>query len=123
MRQGEASQGIFSIAFANDQHGVAVGGDYQQPDDTTRTACFTTDGGQRWQLPNTSPSGYRSAVAYLAPTQLMLTVGPSGADYSADLGRGWHSVDTIGYHAVQFAPKQRVGWATGSDGRIARITW
>ena len=32
------SAGIFSIAFANDNDGVAVGGDYEQPDD------------DRWQL-------------------------------------------------------------------------
>ena len=35
--------------------GVAVGGDYLQPTDTTRSACFTTDGGQTWQLPKTFP--------------------------------------------------------------------
>lgn len=123
MRQGEASQGIFSVVFADDRYGVAVGGDYRQPEDTTRTACFTADGGRQWQLPDSFPGGYRSAAAYHAPTQLLLTVGPSGTDYSANLGRTWHSIDTVGYHAVQFAPDERVGWATGSDGRMARITW
>ena len=123
IQQGEASQGIFSVTFMDAQHGVAVGGDYLQPEDTARTACVTIDGGQTWSLPQTFPNGYRSAVAYHADTQLLLTVGPSGSDCSADGGQTWHPVDTIGYHAVQLAPEQRVGWATGSDGRITRVRW
>ena len=128
MRQGNASQGIFSIVRMSATHGVAVGGDYQRPEDTTRTACLTTDGGQTWQLPTTFPGGYRSAVAYHPETPILLAVGPSGADYSVDQGRTWHSIagtssSTLGYHAVQLVPDQRVGWATGSEGRIARVRW
>ncbi len=123
VQQGKASQGIFSLAFADSLQGVAVGGNYLKEDDTTRVACYTRDGGRTWQLPQTYPNGYRSAVAYHSPTQLLLTVGPSGSDYSDDLGRTWQPVDTVGYHTVQFAPEQRGGWAAGSDGRIARISW
>ena len=123
MRQGEASQGIFSVARIDELRGVAVGGDYLLPDDTTRTACFTTDGGKTWQLSETFPSGYRSAVAYQPETQLLFTVGPSGTDYSTTQGRRWLPVDTAGYHTVQFAPDQSVGWAAGSEGRIARFEW
>ena len=123
MQQGKASTGIFSVAFVDTQRGVAVGGDYQQPNDTTQTACFTENGGQSWQLPATFPGGYRSAVAYHPASQLMLTVGPSGSDYSTDWGHTWQPADTVGYHAVQFAPNQRVGWAVGSDGRVARVSW
>ena len=123
MRQGEASQGIFSIVMTDSQRGAAVGGDYLLPEDTTRTASYTTDGGQTWQLSESLPGGYRSAVAYHPATQLLLTVGPSGVDYSADYGRTWQPIDTIGYHTVQFAPNQRVGWAAGSNGRITRFNW
>lgn len=123
MQQGTPSQGIFSLAFVDSLRGVAVGGDYQAETDPTRTACYSTDGGRTWQLANTFPQGYRSAVAYHPPTQLLLTVGPTGSDYSADHGRIWQPVDTVGYHTVQFAPDQRVGWAAGSDGRIAKVAW
>ncbi len=128
MRQGKTSQGIFSVTRIDGLRGVAVGGDYRQPEDTTRTACFTTDGGKTWRLPQSFPGGYRSAVAYHPATQLLLTVGPSGLDYSVDRGLSWHPVvgtpvDTMGYHTVQFAPNQPVGWAAGSDGRIVRVTW
>ena len=123
LQQGEASQGIFSIARVDAQQGVAVGGDYLQPDNMTRTACFTDDGGQTWQLSQTFPSGYRSAVAYHPASQILMTVGPSGSDYSTDHGKHWLPADTVGYHAVQLVPNQRVGWATGSEGRVARVTW
>lgn len=123
MQQGEASQGIFSLVFADSRRGVAVGGNYLAETDRTNVACFTRDGGRTWQLPQTFPNGYRSAVAYHPPTQRLLTVGPSGSDYSNDYGNSWQPVDTVGYHTVQFAPHQRAGWAAGSDGRIVRIQW
>ena len=123
MQQGNASQGIFAMVMTDSRRGGAVGGDYLQPADTTRSACFTTDGGQTWQLPKTFPGGYRSAVAYHPATEVLLTVGPSGSDYSSDHGRTWNSLDTVGYHTVRFAPDQRVGWAAGSDGRIAKVAW
>lgn len=123
MQQGEASQGIFSMVMTDSLRGVAVGGDYLKPEASHRTACFTTDGGQTWQLPETFPKGYRSAVAHHPSTQLLLCAGPSGTDYSFDHGRHWQSLDTAGYHTVRFAPNQQVGWAAGSNGRIARIEW
>jgi photosystem II stability/assembly factor-like uncharacterized protein len=123
VQQGTPSQGIFSLVFADSLRGVAVGGNYLAENDSTRTACFSTDGGRTWQLPETSPKGYRSAVAYHPPTRLLLTVGPSGSDHSTDHGRTWQPVDTSGYHTVQFAHNQRVGWAAGSEGRIVRIGW
>jgi photosystem II stability/assembly factor-like uncharacterized protein len=42
---GTKSAGIFSLAFTNSKHGVAVGGDYQKPDATERTSAVTRDGG------------------------------------------------------------------------------
>ena len=123
MQQGEASQGIFSIARIDEQHGAAVGGDYRQPEDTSHVACYTNDGGKTWQLSQSFPAGYRSAVAYHPATQLLLTVGPTGSDYSTDQGQHWLPLDTVGYHTVQLVPNRRVGWAAGSDGRIARVTW
>ena len=123
MQQGEASQGIFAMVMTDSLRGVAVGGDYLQPADTTHTACYTSDGGQTWQLPKTFPKGYRSAVVYHPATEVLLTVGPSGSDYSSDHGRTWNPLDTVGYHTVRFAPDQRVGWAAGSDGRIAKVVW
>jgi len=88
----EAS-GLFSLALLSTGPGVAVGGDYLKPNDSPRTAAFTTDGGQHWASSTTSPHGYRSAVAYDAPIKTWITVGPNGTDISTDDGRNWHALN------------------------------
>ena len=87
-----STAGVFSIAAINDLVVVAVGGDYQKPDDSTHTAAFTTNGGRTWQAAVTPPHGYRSAVAYDAPTKTWITVGPNGTDISTDDGRNWRAL-------------------------------
>jgi photosystem II stability/assembly factor-like uncharacterized protein len=95
------SSGIFSLAckapkdFGDTFHCrwiVAVGGDYQKSNDSTGTAAFTTDGGRTWTASSTPPHGYRSAVAYDAPTKTWITVGPNGTDISTDDGRNWRAL-------------------------------
>ena len=119
-----ASAGIFSICFANPLDGVAVGGDYKQPDDTTNNYATTHDGGKSWQIPNKRqpPSGYRSCVAKWVDGREVnfVSVGPSGTDLSSDLGDHWRRVSNEGFHAVDFTPDGKHGWATGADGRIAQ---
>ena len=122
MIQGQPSTGIFSLAFQDTLRGVAVGGDYAQPEQEVDNACFTTDGGSTWQLATTPPRGYRSGVAYLATQDIWVAVGPTGSDYSADGGQTWMPLDTVGYHAIQFAPDGSAGWATGAEGSVVKIT-
>jgi hypothetical protein len=92
MSAGTESAGVFSFAFRSELAGVAVGGDYKKPDATSRTAALTSDGGMKWQLATTPPNGYRSAVAYDAPTKTWITVGPNGTDISTDDGRNWRAL-------------------------------
>jgi photosystem II stability/assembly factor-like uncharacterized protein len=68
---------------------VAVGGDYQKPDEMRGTAAFTNDGGDHWIAAQTPPRGYRSAVAYDTKTKTWITVGPNGTDISRDDGKNW----------------------------------
>jgi photosystem II stability/assembly factor-like uncharacterized protein len=121
---GSPSAGIFSITFRDDRHGVAVGGDYRQPEKTVRTLALTSDGGQTWRLPMGSPPfGFRSAAVYV-PGSLppaLVAVGPTGSDLSTDDGETWRSLGATGFHAVAFAGPQS-GWAVGDDGVIARFT-
>jgi hypothetical protein len=44
-----STAGVFSIAAISDLVVVAVGGDYQKPDDPAHTAAFTINGGKTWQ--------------------------------------------------------------------------
>lgn len=90
------SSGIFSLATSSRPSDrniiIAVGGDYQKPDDISGTSAFTTDGSKHWQAAITSPHGYRSSVAYDEASETWLTVGPNGTDISTDHGRDWRAL-------------------------------
>lgn len=118
--------GIFSIAFRDPHTGVVVGGNYQREGEAVANAALTTDGGITWREPEPGrgPSGYRSAVAWLPGSRpLLLAVGPTGSDWSADGGRTWSPAGGAGYDALSIAPSGGVGWATGAGGRIARVSF
>lgn len=121
---GNASSGIFSIAFKDARNGVIVGGDYKKENETGNNVATTTDGGATWTLAKgPRPSGFRSAVAYVAGTRgpMLVAVGPSGSDYSVDNGASWVSLGGLGFHAVSFAGVD-AGWAVGEGGRVAKYT-
>ena len=86
------SAGIFSIAAADAEHLVAVGGDYKRPDAAEGNAAWSEDGGRNWHAAAAGPHGYRSAVAYNAKAKQWIAVGPSGTDVSRDGGRTWGAV-------------------------------
>jgi photosystem II stability/assembly factor-like uncharacterized protein len=85
---GQAA-GIFSLVFRTPKVGIAVGGDYQKPEQTTSNAAFSFDGGDTWHATTTPPSGYRSSVNYDPNQKLWITVGPNGTDLSTDDGKNW----------------------------------
>jgi len=116
--------GIFSVAFRDERHGVVVGGNYQEEDAAVDNAAITSDGGNTWTI--VAPrglSGYRSAVTWVPGRPgLLVAVGPTGADWSGDDGASWSALPAAGFDALSLAPGGRVGWATGSNGRIARLS-
>lgn len=121
-----ASSGIFSMVYFDNKFGVALGGDYKQPELARDHIALTNDGGETWTIPRLekSPSGFRSCVAVARQTNetspRLIAVGTNGTDLSSDLGQTWRRVSEIGFNAVQFSPDGRTGWAVGSDGRIAK---
>jgi hypothetical protein len=91
-----AGKGVFSVAALLNDGGrieamVAVGGDYEKPDASAATASFASAPGD-WNLAQTPPHGYRSAVAYDAATKTWITIGPNGTDISIDDGKNWRAV-------------------------------
>jgi hypothetical protein len=52
-----------------------------------------------------------------------IDVGPQGADWSDGDGRTWTAIEGPGFHTFGFAPRGGVGWAAGSNGRVARWNW
>lgn len=120
---GKPSEGIFSVVFKDAKNGIIVGGDYKKEKQNKKNAAFTTDGGVTWQLiQGAQPAGFRECAAYVPGTdgKMVITVGPSGSDYSMDNGRTWKNFAAAGFHSVSFAPGPPVGWAVGAEGRIAK---
>ncbi len=120
MISGEASTGNFSLAFANDLFGIAVGGDYTKEEEGTDNIIFTENGGESWQLLKSADLDFRSAIQYAEGT--FITVGPSGSEYSSDRGQSWQSIEGPGFHTLSIG----VGgldavWAAGREGRIGKL--
>jgi hypothetical protein len=106
--------------------GVVVGGDYKKPNDATRTAAYSADGGLSWRLSSITPHGYRSAVAYDAASKTWITVGPNGTDVSTDDGKNWRALHPDA--AMHEAPDADRDWnalslpfVVGPHGRIGKL--
>jgi photosystem II stability/assembly factor-like uncharacterized protein len=123
--EGSPSAGGFSVAFLDERTGIAVGGDYKAEAAAAGNAAVSGDGGKTWvPVKDRQPGGFREAVAFIPGTKppIAVTVGPSGSDFSLDLGKTWIPIATpAGFHAVGFAKKGRAGWAVGRSGLIAKL--
>lgn len=116
--QGKNSAGPFSIAFISNKRGVAVGGDYLLDSISLNNMLLTNNGGKTWQKPNTSPSGYKSAIEYIS-AKLLITTGTSGTDISRDGGRNWEKLTSEGFNVVRKAKNGSLVLLAGSNGKIS----
>jgi len=124
-QRGE-SAGVFSIADRDAHLLVAVGGDYANPDESAATAAYSDDSGKSWRSADSPPHGFRSAVAYDAPSKTWITVGPNGTDVSTDDGRNWRALHPD--PALHEAPDADRNWnalslpfVVGPHGRIGKL--
>jgi photosystem II stability/assembly factor-like uncharacterized protein len=119
---GNAASGIFSVAFSDATHGVAVGGDYTKPKQPVDNVALTSDGGVTWRLARgPMPQGFMSGVAFMPGTsgRSLVAVGLAGTARSDDAGDSWTMIDSVAYNTVAFATHDD-GWAVGPRGRIAK---
>ena len=125
MIAGEASTGIFSLAFRDALHGFAVGGDYTKEAEGERNAFATSDGGQSWTLlkgdDGLSVFSFRSCVRLVQDPKRIIVVGPDGCNVSRDEGKTWTSFGDQGFHTFSVGGSVHAIWAAGSEGRIARL--
>jgi photosystem II stability/assembly factor-like uncharacterized protein len=122
LHAGNAASGIFSLAFSDSRHGVAVGGEYSKPKQEFDNVAVTDDGGATWRRARGPlPRGYMSAVAFVPASggRQLVAVGLGGTARSDDAGESWAMVDTVAYNSVTFAPSGD-GWAAGPRGRVAK---
>ncbi|MDB4905943.1 MAG: glycosyl hydrolase [Gemmatimonadetes bacterium] len=116
---GSASAGLFSIAFRDTKHGVAVGGDYTKPAYASDNVAITRDGGRSWRVAKGAlPGGYLSGVSFARDARTLVGVGLAGTFVSRDGGDSWSAADSVGYNSVSFAA--HAGYAVGPRGRVAR---
>jgi photosystem II stability/assembly factor-like uncharacterized protein len=115
LASGSDSTGVFSLAFRDLKHGVAVGGDYKKPNDPTGTAARTSDGGRHWAIAARMPHGYRSAVAFNIEAAQWIAVGTNGSDLSFDDGQTWRPLDNSEWNALSLP------FAVGPKGRIGKL--
>jgi photosystem II stability/assembly factor-like uncharacterized protein len=118
---GIASAGAFSLAFADAQHGMVVGGDYRKEGEPSDNLAVTSDGGRTWLAGRTRLRGFRSAVAAWPRPDgwTWVAAGPAGADWSGDGGQTWSPIEGDGADALSIAPRGAAAWAVGNQGRIA----
>ncbi len=114
---GVPAAGIFTLAFRDENHGVALGGDYEKPA-VEATVAVTSDGGRSWNA--VGRTSYTSGAAWSRSGRSLIAVGTPGTRVSPDRGQSWTSIDTVEYNAVQFASED-VAYAVGPRGRIAKL--
>jgi photosystem II stability/assembly factor-like uncharacterized protein len=122
VQAGTNASGNFSVAFADANHGVVVGGDYTKPRGLSPNVALSDDGGRTWRRPaGNLPQGYMSGAAYVPGTngRTLVAVGLGGTAVSTDRGESWSMVDTVGYNSVAFSTRND-GWAVGPRGRVAK---
>jgi len=137
------SAGIFSLAFRDGRHGIAVGGDFLATGGSADALAVTSDGGHTWRLvpAEDAPGVYRSGSAFVQrpasrsrhgrthATRIALAVGPTGSNISFDGGRSWTALAQVGadpahggFDSVECAGDGSC-WASERNGKVARLTF
>ena len=124
LQQGGQMTGGFSMDFADAQHGIVWGGNWEAKGDNTARAAVTADGGETWTLlADGAGPGYGSSVRVRPGSkgrQLALVGTPGGLDVSDDGGATWRHVSDSAFYAARFSPSGETLWLCG-NGRLGRI--
>ncbi len=121
----EPTQGIYSIAFYDENLGVAIGGDFTKPEGNTANKALTEDGGKTWQLiaDGQNPQ-YKSCIQFAPNSEGngMVAIGFTGISYSADRGATWEQLsDDESFYTIRFL-NDSVAYAAGKN-RIAKLVF
>jgi len=120
-----SSTGIFSLAFEDANHGVAVGGDYAQPGGSSvPNVLVTGDGGVSWQPMSAAGAVkiFLSSVAYKLARHCAgpvgLLAGGTQGIFSVATGGTWKQASRLSIN-VMAQPEAGVTWAVGPKGMVA----
>lgn len=121
------SSGVFSLAFRDALHGIAVGGNYRVPRGSGPSIARTEDGGATWSAAAPAPlSPYYSAISVVPGTAplVLVATGPTATAWSSDGGRTWNGREPsaeAAYNATAFSGPL-FGWAVGPAGNLGRFS-
>ncbi|CAM1333314.1 WD40/YVTN/BNR-like repeat-containing protein [Tenacibaculum aestuariivivum] len=120
--QGNQAQGIYSIDFYDELHGIAIGGNYTKPNNNCANKAITIDGGKTWKLvANNQSPNFQSCVQYVPNTlgKEIFTVGKTGVYFSNNGGNTWQNVSDQPFYTIQFTDKN-TAWLSG-DKKIGKL--
>jgi photosystem II stability/assembly factor-like uncharacterized protein len=116
---GEAA-GVFGLAFRDPDHGIAVGGDFEAPEDGVDATARTRDGRSWTGAGDLAHLGEDAAWS----RGRLLVVGESGevggSSVSTDGGRTWERFSRARFHTLDCTDDGSC-WAAGGDGRTGRL--
>lgn len=114
------SAGLFSVNFTHRKSGIAVGGDYNEPERKGIRAIYTENGGENWLPAENMPAAYRSCVISMGD-KLSFALGKTGCDYSVNGGKDWIFIDSLSYYAGDAVDGGNLMFLAGADGRVAKV--
>ncbi|MFT6795551.1 MAG: photosystem II stability/assembly factor-like uncharacterized protein [Maribacter sp.] len=124
IRSKEPTEGIYSIAFYDENLGVAIGGDYTSPERNTSNKIITTDGGLTWKLmADGALPNYRSCIQFIPGTRGkgIVALGFTGIAYTSNQGETWTQLTEESFFTLRFQ-NDSIAYAAGRD-RIAKLTF
>ncbi|WP_324026645.1 oxidoreductase [Maribacter sp. BPC-D8] len=124
IKNAEATEGIYSIDFYDENLGFAIGGDYTNPDTSKANKAITKDGGKTWSLvADGSEPGYKSCVQFVPGSNGtgLVAIGFTGISYSSDMGETWKKLSKEPFFTIRFQ-NDSVAYAAGKN-RISKLTF
>lgn len=93
--QGTSSRGMYTVDFADENFGIAAGGDYTDQEANTDNIATTDDGGHNWQIQASgSNAGYITCVKIRPGSagKEIIAVGDQHISFSSDFGKTWKKI-------------------------------
>tara|TARA_R110002074_G_scaffold161480_3_gene319293 strand:+ start:23466 stop:24488 length:1023 start_codon:yes stop_codon:yes gene_type:complete len=124
LRSEKPTEGIYSITFYDEDLGVAIGGDYTDPENEKANKAITKDGGKTWQLlADGRKPAYKSCIQFIPGTNGngIVAVGFNGISYSYDMGVNWQELSKEPFYTLRFQ-NDSVAYAAGRN-RISKLVF
>lgn len=122
IRSNTPTLGIYTLDFYSDKVGIAMGGDYTDPEGAEGNKAITEDGGRTWELlAEGELPGYTSCAQFIPNTkgQGLVAVSYSGISYSSDRGKQWSTLSDQPFYTFRFV-NDSIAYAAGKY-RISRL--